>query len=563
MRLHLSFKATLTLLFGLLALISAIQGGLSLRELAAIRDATTAVATNWIPSLDKVSTIEVAASEVRIKQYRLVLLSNSSEGRAKSEASLLETHERLRQARHAYEPLITTPEERNFYAAFTERWTRFEQVDAGVRRLMASGQQPDALALLSSPDTVALYDEARAVLSRLVAHDEMAAAQDADAAMGRANRASVTAFAGIALSIASAVAAAVFGLFRISRPIQAMTAAMARLAEGDVGTEVPFRERRNEIGAMAAAVQVFKENLIRTRQLEAEAEEARRAAETQRRDGMRQVADRFAAAVGGIVARVSGSATELQATAQVMTRSANRTADQTTTVAAAAEEAASNVNTVAAAAEELGSSVQEIGRQVDGSAKLAQVAVDEADHTGALVQELNAAVTKIGDVAGLIATIAGQTNLLALNATIEAARAGDAGRGFAVVAAEVKELAEQTAKATDEIGTQIARVQTSTGEAVNAISAITARIREINGVATSIAAAVEQQGAATQEIVRNVGQAALGTAEVTSNIVSVAGATEETGQAARQVLTEAARLSEQSEHLTAEVDRFLETIRAA
>ena len=560
---QLSFKALLAFLFGLLALISAIQGGFSLRELAVIREATTSVATNWIPSVERVSTIEVDASEVRIKQYRLVLLSDSPEHHTKNVANLVGTHDRLREARGAYEPLITTPDERTLYDAFTRAWTTFERVDGEVRRLMAAGQQPEALALLSSPATVTLYDEARAALSRLVAHDKKAAAEDAENAMVRADRASVTALAGVALSIASALAAAVFGLYRISKPIGAMTATMARLAEGDTGADVPFRNRRDEIGAMAAAVQVFKNNLIRNRQLEADAEEARRTAESRRRAGMRQMADEFARAIGGIIAQVSASATELQATAETLTRTATETADRTTTVAAAAEEAASNVNTVAAAAEQLGTSVQEIGRQVDGSARLAQAAVDETDHTGVLVQELSAAVAKIGDVAGLISNIAGQTNLLALNATIEAARAGEAGRGFAVVAAEVKVLAEQTAQATEEIGTQIMGVQASTEEAVSAIGAITARIREINGVATTIAAAVEEQGAATQEIVRNVGQAAHGTAEVTSNIVSVAGATEATGRAAGQVLAAVARLSEQSEHLTAEVDRFLATVQAA
>ncbi|QGY01807.1 HAMP domain-containing protein [Methylobacterium mesophilicum SR1.6/6] len=563
MHLRLSLKTTLSLLFALLALISAVQGGLSLRELAGIREATTAVATNWIPFLEKVSTIEIAASEVRIKQYRLVLLSENPEHRARNETNLAATHDRLGEARRAYEPLITTADERASYDAFAQSWAKFEHVDAEVRRLVAADHRPEALAVLSSPDTVTLYDTARATLARLVAHDEKAAAEDADSAMMRTNRASVTASVGIILSIIAALGAAIFGLMRISRPIAAMTSAMSMLAEGEAGIDIPSRDSRNEVGAMAAAVQVFKDNLIRTQKLEAEAEEARRVAESQRRAGMRETADRFAAAVSGIIARVSASATELQATAEIMTQTANQTASQTTNVAAAAEQAASNVNTVSAAAEELGTSVQEIGRQVDGSAKLAQAAVEEADHTGALVLELNTAVAKIGDVAGLISNIAGQTNLLALNATIEAARAGDAGRGFAVVAAEVKALAEQTARATEEIGAQIARVEASTEEAVSAIGAITSRIREINAVATSIAAAVEQQGAATHEIVRNVGQAAQGTAEVTGNIVSVAGATEATGRAAGQVLAEAARLSEQSENLTSEVDRFLETLRAA
>jgi len=232
-------------------------------------------------------------------------------------------------------------------------------------------------------------------------------------------------------------------------------------------------------------------------------------------------------------------------------------------VAAAADQAAANVTTVAAAAEELGSSVEEIGRQVQGSATLSREAVSEAAQTTTFVRDLSEAAQRIGDVVAMISTIAGQTNLLALNATIEAARAGEAGRGFAVVASEVKALATQTAKATEEISGQIALIQTSTGRAVQAIGSITGRIREIDGVATTIAAAVEQQGAATQEIVRNVTQAATGTGEVTSNIAGVAGAAEETGTAAGQVLGAASALSRQSEHLSAEIARFLATVRAA
>jgi ABC-type transporter Mla subunit MlaD len=276
-----------------------------------------------------------------------------------------------------------------------------------------------------------------------------------------------------------------------------------------------------------------------------------------------ELAKNFEQNVGKVVELVGSFSNELQSAAQMMTGSASATADLSATVLSAAEHAAANVSMVAAAAEELGSSVQEIGRQVTGSAGLAQAAVGEADQTAMLVGALRQTSARIGDMVGLISSIAGQTNLLALNATIEAARAGDAGRGFAVVAAEVKELAKQTAKATDEIASQISEIQGVTDRTVSAIGSITGRIRELNDVTASIAAAVEQQGTATQEIVRNVAQASHGTAEVTGNIAGVAEASKETGTAAGQVLSASGALSRQSERLSDEITRFLNTLRAA
>ncbi|MBE7203060.1 MAG: HAMP domain-containing protein, partial [Parafilimonas terrae] len=280
-----------------------------------------------------------------------------------------------------------------------------------------------------------------------------------------------------ALGMLAGLLAAVFiAVVGITRPLDRLVAVLQRMARGEVNAEIREATRRDEVGAVGKAVEDIKTMVARKAAEEAEVKRlADEAAAAERKRTMLELADGFERAVGGIVGMVSSSATELQATAQTMTASASQTATQSTTVAAAAEEASANVQTVAAAAEELGTSVQEIGRQVLGSADLAQTAVGEADETQHLVQALSEAATRIGDMVGLISNIAGQTNLLALNATIEAARAGDAGRGFAVVAAEVKELAAQTARATEEISQQIGQIQGVTGQAVTAIDTIAAR----------------------------------------------------------------------------------------
>ena len=345
-------------------------------------------------------------------------------------------------------------------------------------------------------------------------------------------------------------------------PVTAMTDAMHQLAEGDLTVIVPSASSRDEVGDMAKAVQVFKDNAIRVRQMTAEQEEIKARAAAERHKAMQELADDFEASVMGIVKTVATSATEMQATAQTMSSAAHQASAQATTVGAAAEQATSNVETVAAAAEELSTSIREIGQQVAQAAQISTQASQEAERTNHTVEALATAANKIGEVIQLINDIASQTNLLALNATIEAARAGDAGKGFAVVANEVKNLANQTGRATDEIGTQISAVQDEIGRAVSAIKNIGDTIEQVREISSSIATAVEEQGAATQEIARNVQQAAQGTKEVSGNIGGVTQAATTTGAAAEQVLSSSGELSSNSERLRSELDGFLSKVRA-
>ncbi len=349
----------------------------------------------------------------------------------------------------------------------------------------------------------------------------------------------------------------------ITRSVNRLRMAMGKLAKNELEIDVPGTDRADEVGQMAAAVMVFKESMVSARLLVAEQQEHKLRAAAEQKAAMNQTADAFEAKVGFLVSMLSSGATELQATAQSMSATANQTNQQATTVAAAADEASAGVQTVAAAAEELTASIHEISRQVAQSAKITGKAVGEARRTDAIVRALAEGAQKIGDVVQLITGIAAQTNLLALNATIEAARAGDAGAGFAVVASEVKSLARQTAQATEEISAQIRQIQDATGEAVQAIKAIGATIEEVNVIASNIAAAVEEQGAATAEIARNVQQTAASTQEVTATIAGVSQAADDTGGAAEQVLNAASGLSQQADQLTNEVNDFVAGVRAA
>jgi methyl-accepting chemotaxis protein len=429
--------------------------------------------------------------------------------------------------------------------------------------LPALAKADTAQATKSYGEIAAAYTAHRAVIDEIVkqASDDNAAAEAE--ATSRVQWFTILLWS-ISAFVFLVVGAGIAGVAKgVIRPITRMTGAMQRLANGELDSEIPSLGRKDEVGAMATALQVFKENSLRVQAMESAHAIAAKQAEQDRKAGMLQVADGFEQAVGRIIRTVSSASSEIEAAAGSLTKTAETTQELSATVAVVSEQSSSNVRSAAAASEEMASSVAEISRQVQQSQQIAQAAVAQAEQTNVRIAELSQSASRIGEVIKMITAVAEQTNLLALNATIEAARAGDAGRGFAVVASEVKALSAQTAKATEEIAAQVTQMQSATEHSVSAIKDIGATIAQISEISTAIAAAVDQQGASTQEIARNVQQAAQGATQVTGRIADVNRGAADTGTAAGQVHGLAVSLLSESNHLSTEVENFLQTIRVA
>jgi methyl-accepting chemotaxis protein len=548
--------AFVALLMTMLAL-----GGFAIQRLGAVNHAATDVRDKWLPSTLVLGKM-TQASEHSLAYLALSGFIDSKEESLKEEALFKNEIASIEALRREYEPLINTGAERGLAGEMDRNWQSFLAAVPGFLTIVRNkeGDQQGTAYWLS--EIRPIFAKFRTAINANVEFNEQEGIKAGNGSAAIYLSARTMIIGGLALASLLCLAAGAILIASVSRPIQLMTLAMNRLAGGDKTVEIPARDSKDEIGAMAQAVDIFKQNMIRAEGLATE-QGAEQASKTRRQAAIERHIVIFQTAVSVSLDTLAKAASEMQTTSQGMSDTAEETSMQASTVASAAEQASVNVQTVATATEELSASVGEIARQVTQSTKIAGQAVEQAVRTNETVLGLSAAAQKIGDVVKLISDIAGQTNLLALNATIEAARAGEAGRGFAVVASEVKSLANQTAKATQDISAQVAAMQGATREAVEAIKGIGATIGSVNEIATTIAAAVEQQGSATQEISRNVLEAAQGTGQVSSTIADVNLAAGNTGVAANQVLDSARGLDAQAKTLRANVDSFLANIRAA
>jgi methyl-accepting chemotaxis protein len=553
-----SIRTKITAVVAFLLVATSLMGALNIRQMYAINSSTIDITTNWLPSIRVLGELRAATITYRAI-VRSHLLASDEATRQVQEDLLAKWINNTDKARKAYEPLIITAEERALYDEFSAYWAEYL---AGVKEVLALSRKNE--------DKEAKLLHAKASLAGVHADEtlqkDVLLNKGADAAGSQAEQSFDDAIkmvlASLLLAIILGIGAAILLVRDVSAGIRSIVAPMQALGNGDLTAQVPHQSETTEIGSMANTLQVFKDALVAKK---ASDEAAAIDADAKIRRGQRvdNITREFETLIGELVGSLSSASTQLEASAGNLTSTAERAQKLTTVVAAASEEASTNVRSVASATEEMASSINEIGRQVQESARMATDAVDQARKTNDRVSELSKAAARIGDVVELINTIAGQTNLLALNATIEAARAGDAGRGFAVVASEVKALAEQTAKATGEIGQQISGIQVATEESVNAIKEISGTIEKLSEISSTIASAVEEQGAATQEISRNVLQAAHGTQQVSSNVTDVQRGAGETGAASSQVLSAAKSLSGDSNRLKLEVGKFLNAVRAA
>jgi methyl-accepting chemotaxis protein len=552
-----SIRLKVVVAFGMVLVVTLALGVLAIHRLAAVNDTAAAIRDNWLPSTGLLG--DFAYNAMRYRQLEATrILAPTQEAKSKEEDTMKIVADAAAKDWHEYEATITGGEEQRLAREIIQGWNDY----------LALGKQRSAAS--SQVDEVAFYrGEMRSVFNKLI--DVLRADIDLNTREGKKaadegneiyGSARIWIIAGLTVAVLLCIAAGGAITLGVSRPILRMTGMMVRLSQHDLTVDIEGGDRKNEIGRMAAAVQVFKDSMIeadRLAELQREAQ-AQKEARQQRIEARITTFDR---SVQEALRALSSASTEMRSTAGSMASIAEEASRQATVVAAASEQASTNVQTVASATEEMTASITEISRQVSQSSGIAAKAVEEAAKTRITVDGLAATAQKIGQVVKLISDIASQTNLLALNATIEAARAGEAGRGFAVVASEVKSLAKQTASATEEIAGQIADMQQVTQGAVEVIKSIDRTICEMSEISVTISSAVEEQGAATREISRNTEQAARGTQEVSSNITGVNQAAHETGAAAAQVLSASGELSMQSETLRTEIERFLEEIRTA
>ncbi|WP_293551198.1 methyl-accepting chemotaxis protein [Parvibaculum sp.] len=555
---NLSIKAKVISAFGLVLITTVALGLFATQRIGAVNEQAASVRDNYLPATRALGAISYWSTRIRVYQSAMIAEPERTEI---EQGKVVKALEALADAHAVYDPTVDAGEEKELADRFAQGWKDYLAESDLIYAALRANNADQAKDLFNGKHREIFNSYIDNVLED-IALNAKGAKSAADAGEATYESARIWIFAALGLAATLCALAGFAIITSVSVPIQAMTAAMKRLADHDLTTIVQGIERKDEIGSMAGAVQVFKDNMIKGDELAA-AQAAENEAKQKRAARLEALTNSFETKVGTLVQSLSAAATEMESTASSMTSLAEQGNSKAMTVASAAEQTSANVQTVATATEELSASIQEISKQVANSARIASKAVDDANATDAVVQELAVGAQKIGEIIQLINDIAGQTNLLALNATIEAARAGDAGKGFAVVASEVKSLATQTAKATDEISTQISQIQGATNQAVTAIKGIGTTIQEMSEIAAAIASAVEEQGAATLEISRNVQQAAQGTEEVTRSIVDVKQASTDTGAASAQVLGAAGELARNSNDLSAEVDQFLSGVKAA
>ncbi|MGE3333010.1 MAG: methyl-accepting chemotaxis protein [Rhodospirillaceae bacterium] len=555
-----TIKGKLLGIFCLMFFLFAAFAGISTYTAQQLNAQSDEISGVWLAGTETLGRLKAEVAELRIKQARHIMDRSEAEW-AKTEQNLKDINARVDGIEAEYEKTIVWEEDRKLFNEYKKQEDLYyDLISDTIKASRANDDQAAADAFVGK--SFEAYTATNKALDDLIKLNQRGAATAIERAASLYDT-TLWAIAGaIALVVGIVVWATLFASKNISAPIGNITNVMSVLADGNKTVTIPYSGRKDEIGAMAAAVQVFKDNMIKADELAAAQEAARKAKEL-RAEQVAQRTRQFDNVVRMSLGSVGSASKQMEASASTMQAVAEETNVQSSAVAAASEQAASNVQTVAAATEELTSSIKEIGRQVTQSSQVSAKAVNEANRAKDMVRGLDDSAQKIGKVVALITDIAEQTNLLALNATIEAARAGEAGKGFAVVASEVKNLANQTAKATEEIAAQINDIQGATKSSVGAIESIFETIGQIDQISTTIASAIEEQTAATAEIARNVEQAAAGTQEVSSNITGVTKAAGETGQVSTQVFEAAKELGRQSDSLRKEVDGFLADIKEA